>query len=641
RAGDLKNLDPNAKGDLNAINLNAGRAALSFAPSDRFSADLIFNYQQDKTNGTGFKSMYMSPTDPATGQVLAGTKTDDPVWLSTSADFAGGRDLGVDQNYGGVTGLLNYRLNDTLTLHSVTGYRDVGSIEVYDADGTSLPIYTVKEDNGGTFFSQELRLAYDNGGAFSWFVGGSYYRERARSKVDIRFDERMLLAQAAGMLNGGPLLGLPATTPAPAGLFANSAFTGAIVQGLAASLSQGNILMSAADASALAARLDPAHVEHQNNTADLDSYDLFGDVTWRPAENWEFSAGLRYSTDNKITRWASSVDARSILGGIIGATGIAASGNPADVATAKGLLAGLTAYGTSLAAPIPAFAINTQPTANNGDTTARNLDDDGLTWRLTGRYIVSASSNIYASYARGRRPAVLSAAAPSAPGGTPVFTVAPAETADAYEIGYKASLGAVNFDAAFFYYDYQNFQTRELVGSTFVTTNAGTAQSYGVELQGNWQADPMLDLFTTYSYTHARFGNGAYKDNSFARSPDHMFSLGASVNVRGLDGMFHLRPSYSYRSKIFFADDNDKPQLQTGRIVPDLIQDEYQNGFGLLNLRLAYVPDDANWQIEAFADNALDTVYRKGAGSAGESIGLPTNVRGEPRVYGLRVSVHY
>ena len=81
RDGYQENLAPGADGDLNAIETNAYRMVLSARPNDRLSADLIFNHQDDKTDGTGFKSMYVSPTDPATGKVLAGTATDDPVWL--------------------------------------------------------------------------------------------------------------------------------------------------------------------------------------------------------------------------------------------------------------------------------------------------------------------------------------------------------------------------------------------------------------------------------------------------------------------------------------------------------------------------------------------------------------------------------
>lgn len=642
RDGSLENLAAESGDGLNALRLDAVRGSLAFTPTDRFSADLIFNFQQEETDGTGFKSMYLLPTDPATGRALAGTATNDPVWLSAPADFAGGRDLGVDQQYAGVTGLIRYDLTDTLTLSSVTGYRDVESIEVYDADGTSLPVFTAMEDNGGRFFNQELRLNYDGGGRLSGFVGANYYRERARSQVDVRFDERILLAQVAGMLNGGPLTGLLADNPAPLGLFANTAFTGALVQGTVAQLSGGNIVLGGPEAAALAGRLNPAHVETSNNTADLDSVDLFADATFKATDRWEISAGLRYTSDDKTTRWGSRVAGRSILGGIVGASGLAARGTPVGIGTARALLQGLTAYGTDLSVTaLPAFGINAQPTAGNGGVESRDLSDDGFTWRLTSRYDLTEVTNLHGSHSRGRRAAVLSAAPPSAPGGAAQFTVSPAETVDAFEVGVKTYLREqrARFDVSLYYYDYENFQTRELVGSGFITSNAGEAQAYGVELQGDWQATDAVSLFGTYAYSHARFGSGAYEDNRFARSPDHSLSVGASLKVAAPGGTLDIRPSWSWRSKIFFADDNDRPELQTGRIVADLLQDEYQDAYGLLNLRVAYTPDAGNWEVEAFASNLTEEIYRKGAGSAGESIGMPTNVLGEPRLYGLRLTL--
>lgn len=643
RDGYEKNLNPNADGDLNAIDTNAYRVALGFKPNDRFSADLIYNHQDDKTNGTGFKSMYVSPTDPATGKVLAGARVNDPVWLSKPADFALGHPLGVDQYQNGVMALVKYKLTDALTLNATTSYRDIDAVEVYDADGTSLPLFTNMEDVGGTQFSQEMRLNYDKGGRVSWFAGANYYRERSKARVDVRFDERMLLAQAAGMLSGGPLTGLPKTTPAPAALFDNTAFTGALLQGLVAQSSKGNLVLTSAEAAALAARLDPRHVETSRNESDLDAYDLFGDMTFRLTDRFELSGGLRYSRDEKTTIWGSSVQGRSILGGAIGAAGLAATGAPAGIATARALIQGMSFYGATLDGPVPLFGVSAQPTAHNGDFTSRDLSDDGVTWRLTGRYALSPTANLYASYSRGRRPGVLSAGAPGAPDGTPIFAIAPAETAQAYETGIKADLldRRLRIDGSLYYYDYDNFQTREQRGSTFVTTNAGTARAYGFESQADFAVTPNLDLFGGYAYNHARFTRGAYEGNHFARSPDHMVSLGASVRWTGLGGKFDFRPTYTWRSKIFFADDNDRPELQAGLLVPDAGQDEFQDGFGLLNARISYAPERGDWEVEAFGSNLTDEIYRKGAGSAGKSIGLPTNVLGEPRVYGLRLTIHH
>jgi hypothetical protein len=57
----------------------------------------------------------------------------------------------------------------------------------------------------------------------------------------------------------------------------------------------------------------------------------------------------------------------------------------------------MTAYGPTLDGPIPLFGVSAQPTAHNGDFTRRDLTDDGVTWRLTGRYALSPIANVYAS----------------------------------------------------------------------------------------------------------------------------------------------------------------------------------------------------------------------------------------------------
>ncbi len=74
--------------------------------------------------------------------------------------------------------------------------------------------------------------------------------------------------------------------------------------------------------------MDSGHVETSRNLSRARSYDLFGDVTFHPTTRWELTAGVRYSRDDKTTSWASSVAGRSVLGGIIGAAGIAKPGTP-------------------------------------------------------------------------------------------------------------------------------------------------------------------------------------------------------------------------------------------------------------------------------------------------------------------------
>ena len=92
---------------------------------------------------------------------------------------------------------------------------------------------------------------------------------------------------------------------------------------------------------------------------------------------------------------------------------------------------------------------------------------------------------------------------------------------------------------------------------------------------------------------------------------------------------------------MFFDNENDIPALQISNLVPDLAQDEFQEAYGLLNLRARYVGADDAWSLEVFADNLLDEEFIKDAGNTGDSLGLPTFIAGEPRTFGVTFGLRY
>jgi outer membrane receptor protein involved in Fe transport len=106
-------------------------------------------------------------------------------------------------------------------------------------------------------------------------------------------------------------------------------------------------------------------------------------------------------------------------------------------------------------------------------------------------------------------------------------------------------------------------------------------------------------------------------------------------------GTFEIQPTYSWQSEVFFDDDNDRTDLQARNLVPDLMVDELQESYGLLNLRIRYAPNAGNWSIEAFADNLLDEEFVKDAGNTGDGLGMPTFIAGEPRTVGVVFGVKY
>lgn len=610
--------------DYNAIETRAVRLSGAWTPSDAMRFDLIANYQNDQASGTSFKSIAYAPADPATGQVLGGAAPWEGAALTPGAAFDGGQALGLDREVWGVTGLARFDLNSSWSLNSTTAYREFTNYETFDADGVSLPILTAAEDTHGEQWSQDLRLSFDNGGRLSGFVGAGWFHEEGYQRTPTQFDERLALAQLSGLLDGSPIAAGSNTLP-------YAAYPGIAQAALTELLTP---LGAGAFAPAIAANLDADHIETPINRSELTSYDVFADATYAFTDRFEMSAGLRYTRDDKTTGYASSVESRSALGGLLAIqTGAVPSAGILPLLTA---LAN-PAYASLPAAAVPLFGLTAQPTAGNGDFTEFDSEDDGLTWRVTARYALSPDANLYANYARGRRPEVISPVGPSAPGGAPSFEPIAAETVDSYEVGAKTSLfeRRLRLDGAVFFYSYENFQTTVQDGTQFITTNAGEAKSYGFEGQADVSVSSALDLFATYAYNHSRFENGVYDGNSFRLSPDHKASIGATWRLAAASGTVEIQPTYSWQSEVYFDDDNDIPALQTNNLVPDLVQDETQDSYGLMNLRVRYKPQSQNWALEAFGENILDEEFVKDAGNTGDALGMPTFIAGRPASYGL------
>lgn len=557
--------------DFNSTDTQAFRAALKWKPNDRFDADLIVNYEQDNPSGTSFKSLTFAPTDPATGAVIGDLGRNSGAALSSADGFLGGKDLGLDRTVWGVTGLASYEISDALTLSSISAYREFDSLEVFDPDGFSLPLFAFAEDAQGQQTSQELRLNYDAGGRLTAFAGVSYFHEDGSQAVPLQFNEKIYALYAGGVLK------------APTGL----------------SLPTVNALAPAA--------LKSVHRETYANYGETTAYDVFADATYKLTDRIELTAGLRYTSEDKTSGYqAYLVNGGSVLGG-------------STAAVARGLFV--------------------QPTAG-GAVQSQDISDSGLTYRLVARYAPTERLSLFASYARGRRPKVLSVGSPTTPGGAVRFTELPAEVVDSYEVGAKSELfdRRLALEGSVYHYSYENFQT-SVVNSAgqIVSANAGEADATGFEGQLTFKPSAALEVFATYGYSDARFGNGLFKGNSFRLSPDHSASFGVRAAVRLAGGELAFVPTYTWQSKVFFDSNNDLPQFQSS----DKIQDELQKAYGLLNLRVAYQRDEAPWKVEAFVTNALDEDYIKDAGNTGDAFGIATFIAGEPRYYGLGFSMKY
>jgi len=253
-----------------------------------------------------------------------------------------------------------------------------------------------------------------------------------------------------------------------------------------------------------------------------------------------------------------------------------------------------------------------------------------LTWRL------SDDINLYAGVSRGLKSGYpqTSFSAPVNGVAQPVYGEVKTEEVVNYEIGAKGVVAPGLYgELTAFTYDYNDFQTRA-VDITVGVVNAGKASAWGIETSGAWQATPEFTLSGAYAYLHTEYEEfrevvgGVLTDragNVFRMAPEHTATITADYRrpVTGAwDGF--VNASYAWRSEYFLNNDN--------------LETEMQDAFGLLDLRIG-AQSAGGVLIEAYAENLLDEEWARDIGNGGKSFGVPTAIRANPRMVGLRLRI--
>jgi outer membrane receptor protein involved in Fe transport len=622
--------------DLGGVDVAAGRVALAFEPAHNLRFDLIGNIHNDSNAGTPFKSGTFAPTGGDTSPYS-------PAALNTWGGFEDGRSLGLDREVRALTLLANWDISPSLTLTSITGGREFEAFEVFDPDGSEAPLIVAAEDAEGEQFSQEIRLAWDNGGVLSGFAGVSYFHEEGSQRTPTQYDERYALAFASGQMPGPAVPSLGVVQAIDTAVL-NTLITS--TQGLQTLLSMPVTSITAAQ---LLGNLNATHTEEAINYGETTSWEAFADATWRVTDRFEITAGVRYTQDEKTSGLEASAGSPSALGNILAAQALLEAAGDAlgggQTVLAQTLTGQASGILTSVAFGAPALpsGLFTQPQAY----VEQSGEFDAWTWRLVGRYELSDDVALWASYARGRRPEVISLSPGNLPGSTYSSNALPAEQVDSFEVGMRGQgllSNTLDLEGSVYYYDYTDFQTTEFDGLSIITVNAGEASAYGFEGAANWRPFDGLRVFGTYSYNHSRFESGAREGNSFRLSPDHSASIGFNYELPlGSAGNLFITPAYTWQSKIFFDDNNDRTDLQP-EVLPglqDTVVNEFQDSYGLLSLRAGFEHASGHWTLEGFVTNALDEEYLIDAGNTGDSFTIPTFIRGAPRLVGAELTVRF
>ncbi len=624
-AGDTPN-SFSSQDDLQGFETFAIRPSLRFTPNDRFTADLVFNYERNDNPGTSFKSGTLAPTggdtdansfaelsgafgnpllqfqgfDPATLQPIL-----TPLPSGAVADHLGGGELGLEREIYDVNLQATWDLNDALVLTGIFGYREFDSLEVFDADGSQIPLLEFGEDTEGEQQSYELRINYDAGGRVRGFAGVNYFTEDGFQRAPFALDETLfgLCLTPEGCLNAdgsfnrlNPLTGGPVPAALAPGIWYEAEYT---------------------------------------NTGETESLSLFADVTFDVTPAIALTAGVRYLDESRESGF-SSVFPNSflVLSGTLAATppetlGALIAANPG--VPLEDLLV------NSILIPSGGDPALLSGSANtNGELITRSLDDEALLPRFNALWRVNDSLNVYGSIAQGRRAAVFSITQTVDPAtGLPTIEPVDEEIVWNYEAGLKSELfdGALSLEAAVFLQQYTDFrvQVTDLSDPTNIiieNRSAGEAENVGFEMSGVLNPLAGLTLIGTFAYLDAETeddpANGNLAGKRFRLQPEYSGSLTASYRralMAAIDGFATV--NYAYKSEVFFEPDNN----------PLFVQDE----LSLVDVKLGLGAADGAWEVSAFGKNVFDEEYIIDAGNTGALFGSPTFIAGPPALWGVEL----
>lgn len=621
RDGFIKN---EAGGRLNGKNALAFRNSTQWWTNDDTSIRLVLDYQHDDYPGTSFHSI-----NPMYGN-------SDP---NSPANLEAGKKLGIKRNVGGALLNIDHNINHRWSFNSITGFRAFNSKERFDADGTYLPLLLCQEKGKGTQFSQEFRFNYDDKNHFSGFVGASYFYENSSQDINAKanlqylypvFIQKSVKASLSSQIDNvkgllaqmlpdayqpmvdaalaklmskwfpknptvdanGKLIPQTATPDIYGDLKTALGAVGMDLDQVLAGMGDNGRTIQATLQGISAKPLDTAYTEQGKNYGTNQAVELYADGTLKLTKNLNFTLGVRGTYENQETGYSSST-VPSMFGAVL--------------------------Y---------------HPTENGAKVMAK---DSYWSWvgRAALNYMIGRN-NIYASLSRGRRPGVL-----YFNNDPKDFETLKPEIIYSYEAGVKGSLlqGRLNYDLCAYYYDWYNYQTSVFNATTskYEYDDAGRAHSLGIEASISYSPCRYLNLFGNWSYIEGKFNNKddngnkqRFAGNRFRLTPKNSFAVGFDLNVpTGKKASIYFRPTYSWKSKVFFEESNE-PELTQG-------------AFGLLNFTAGYrmQPGKVYYEIGAFGKNVLDEKYVVDAGNSGRQIGFPTYVGGTRSVVGVMFKIGF
>ncbi|WP_298670406.1 TonB-dependent receptor [uncultured Sphingomonas sp.] len=388
------------------------------------------------------------------------------------------------------------------------------------------------------------------------------------------------------------------------------------------------------------------------STLTTKSIAAFGQVDYQVSDTLRITGGLRYTHDTKSGAEAFRIVCLgcdpSVSPNLLGSLTPALDLTPVQISYAP-------APGISSPVAIdPATGIARRGLSNSWDAVTGTA---AIEWQPTRDELA------FVRYSRGYKSGGFNA------GGVSALPQTGAEHVDAFEAGYKRTLGAqLRINLAGFYYDYQGLQVPLTVtqpGGAQLTQffNLASSQSYGAEAEMVWQPVRALQLSINYGYGHTRISRGCcFVDGQdplalqpgaqpsgpivagqqpqsvagaqLSDTPRHKVALNAMYSLDFDPGTFTLSGNYVWRgpaySNIFNRYYNRMPS------------------YDQVDLRAIWTGRNDSYRIIGFVKNLFDTVgYDSATGSLlASSNAVPKAVAQTysftpPRTYGVQLEFRF
>jgi len=466
---------------------------------------------------------------------------------------------------------IEWNLTDNLSVTFLTSYAESESDLIFDWDGTEYEVVADLSRTKLDVFSEEIQFS-GGGDRVNWFAGAYYWDQETVNRAD-----RRTLAEFftyPGQYQSTPRWNV------------NDVYASQLCQNLANPATNPTNATNCQTAFFLAGA---AFSYDRLTYNDTDGYALFGEVTFGLTDRLDLTLGTRYHEQNVTAGPMNFIP------------GVTSAQTPfSDVLWSTGdPLAGVKVV----------------------DATAPPDSWDEQTYKASLQMQFTDAVMGYISYNEGFDSGGISNITTNT--GRLFFPYEP-QTVNNSEIGIRADLagGNVRINATYFDSDWENIQNLGVVKDpatgvelpTLVTTNVGTANASGLELELTWLPTESLMLNFNYGlldtkYTELKPGTPQLTlDTEFSQAPDSEYNIGIqhNANLRN-GGSFTSRLDYAYsdqfwRSLVFLRMDWYGP-MNNGPVPAGY---DESGDWAVINARFTYEPADGQYAVSVFGTNLTD-----------------------------------